>query len=187
MNDEFLNQVKAINYHLRSKELSTNFEEVIGLLANHLTEHQFKLLRSDFDFYLDKGRWWVHNTFAGGIIFLREPEMINSVKIEFNTQENKALASVEYGSAQRNARNVKYKPKAGKIESRNWNMLGVFPNFSQHTQPVKIVLMAIIGKIVKLICENENKNGWFMKYEKAFEIDLFLDEGLELRYKVDAI
>ena len=46
--------------------------------------------------------------------------------------------------------------------------------------------MAIIGKIIKQICEDNNKNSWFMEYEQPFEILLFLDDKLELKYDVKA-
>ena len=45
--------------------------------------------------------------------------------------------------------------------------------------------MAIIGKITKHICENLRKDSWFMEFEKSFDIELFLDGGLELIYKVE--
>ncbi|MGK0364691.1 MAG: transcription elongation factor GreA-like protein [Saprospiraceae bacterium] len=72
-----------------------------------MTEEEEILFKKDFEFYLDRGRFVVHNTIAGGIIFLREPEIINGIKIEFNSELNAAFVAVEYASEKRNARNLK--------------------------------------------------------------------------------
>jgi hypothetical protein len=140
-----------------------------------------QLIKEDFELFKSKGRWWVHNTFSGGIIFLREPETIEGIKIDFNTDTNSALVEVEYGSDLRNSRNVKYKPNAGKIESAKWSMFGVFPYFDKYEREIKIALMMLIGKFVKTICEDLNQNSWFMKYEKDFDLEMFLDNELVIK------
>ncbi len=183
--DTTLHQIQQTEYGLRDKEkLAQNLQQVCELLAPVLSDEEKSLLREDLDFYLERGRWGVHNTFMGGIIFLREPEIIKNIRIEFDSRANKALPSVEYGSEKRNARNVKYKPDAGKIESTDWNLLGILPGFSRHRKEIQLVLMAIIGRIIQRLCEDEKKNGWFMKFEKPFDIELFLDGRLELTYHV---
>ncbi|WP_394747649.1 hypothetical protein [Spongiimicrobium salis] len=182
-----LDQIQELDFHRLSKErLHADFNRVTAIVFPFLTEKEQLLLQEDFDFYLeDTGRVYVHNTFAGGIIFLREPEIIEGIKIEFNSTRNEAWASVEYASELRNSRNVKYKPDAGKIEKVNWNMLAIFPNFTKHRRDIQVILMIIIGKIVKHICEYYKSNSWFMEFEKAFEIQLFLDGDLELEYPVE--
>jgi len=182
-----LSQIEEINFHKLSKEkLSEDFKRASGIIFPDLMENERILLNEDFDHYVNKkGRVYVHNTFAGGIIFLREPEIITEIRIEFDSDKNEALASVEYGSENRNSRNVKYKPNAGKIEKQKWNMLGVFPNFNKHERNIKIILMAIIGKIVKQICEYYKVDSWFMEFEKEFEVQLFLDGKRELKYEVE--
>jgi hypothetical protein len=151
-----------------------------------LSDTNKKLFRNDLDYLLhQKGRFLIHNTFAGGIIFLREPETIKAIEIRLHSGNSEVDVLVEYGSEKRNARNVKYKPNAGQIESTTWNMGAIFPNFNKHSKDIKIILMAIIGKMVKDICERHKKQSWFMCYEKPFDLRLFLDGKLELIYRVD--
>jgi hypothetical protein len=183
-----LENIENIEFHKSSKkELTQYFEKASILILPYLNETEKSLLKEDFDSYLNKGKFYVSKTFAGGIIFLREPEIINEIRIKFNSKLNEALAIVEYASGERNSRNVKYKPNAGKIEDFKWNMKGIFPNFNKYENKIKIVLIAIIGKIVKRICEYHKKESWFMEFEKEFEIKLFLDTELELIYNVEII
>ena len=178
-----LPHINEIKYPFHSKEtLIKELEGLYELISTGLAYFEKKKLREDFDFFLRKGRWNVHNTFAGGIIFLREPETINNIKIEFNSKQNEALASVEYSSKKRNARNVKYKPDAGKVESTKWNMLGVFPNFNTHSKSVQFTLAALIGIITKRICEYHKRESWFMEFEKEFDIELFF--GWEISIEI---
>lgn len=185
--NSILSQIEELDFHKLSREkLSKDFKIASGIIFPDLTENERVLLNEDFEYYLNnKGRVYVHNTFAGGIIFIREPEVITEIRIEFDSNKNDALASVEYDSENRNSRNVKYKPNAGKIEKQKWNMLGIFPNFNKHKNDIKIILMAIIGKIVKQICEYYKADSWFMEFEKEFEIKLYLDGKKELKYKVE--
>jgi hypothetical protein len=183
-----LENIEKIDFHKSTKkELSQYFEKASKLILPYLNETEKLLLKLDFDSYLNKGRFYVNNTFAGGIIFLREPETINEIRIKFNSNRDEALAIVEYASGERNPRNVKYKPNAGKVEDFKWNMIGIFPNFNKYENKIKIVLIAIIGKIVKRICEYNKKESWFMEFEKEFEIKLFLDRELELIYNVEIL
>lgn len=185
--NSILNQIEQINFRDRLKEeLSEDFEKAFSIIAPTLSETEKALLQDDFTFYIeDSGRFRLLNTFAGGIIFLREPETIVDIKIEFNSDNSNAVASVEYASEKRNSRNVKYKPNAGKVEMVPWNMLGIFPNYVQHKRGLKLILMAIIGRIVKRICEHNRTTSWFMKYEKEFDVKLFLDGKLELECRVE--
>jgi hypothetical protein len=169
---------------MKNEQIS-DFEIAYKLMIPHLDIENQEMLKQDFDKFKEQGTWVVHNTFSGGIIFLREPEIINKIKIEFSSELNQATASVEYSSEIRNLRNIKYKPDTGKIESTKWNMLAIFPNFSKYDKPIKIILILIIGKIVKRICEYRNVNSWFMKYEKEFELELELDNELVQKLNVE--
>jgi hypothetical protein len=181
-----IDKINQIEFPGRGNELLDALDTLYKIVSNNQAENEKVMLRHDLDyFYHEKGRWLVHNTFAGGIIFLREPEIINKIEILFRSDLNKAIATVEYASEKRNARNVKYKPTAGRMESMTWSMEHIFPNFNKHKKDIEVVLMAIIGKITKHICESNKKNSWFMEFEKPFDIELFLDGGLELIYKVE--
>lgn len=181
-----INEINQIKFPARGYELSDVLDALYKIVSNHLPENEKVMLRLDLDhYYHEKGRWLVHKTFAGGIIFLREPEVINKIEILFHSDSNEAAVTVEYASEKRNARNVKYKPTAGQIESMTWSMEHIFPNFNKHSKDLKVILMAIIGKITKHICESYKKDSWFMQFENPFDIELFLDGGLELIYKVE--
>lgn len=181
-----IDKINQIDFLVTEDELLDALDSSYKLGSINLTEEEKKLFRLDLDFfYHEKGRWLVHNTFAGGIIFLREPETINRTKILFRSDLNEAIVSVEYASEKRNTRNVKYKPNAGQIERTTWDMGTIFPYFNKHQKDTKVLLMAIIGKIAKNICEEYRKNSWFMQFEKPFDIELFLDGGLELKYKIE--
>lgn len=181
-----VNTINQLKFKLSDDGLSHNLESAYKLISEDLRDDEKQLLRNDIEFYaLKKGKFYVLHTFAGGIIFLREPETIDYIKIEFDSGQNIAKASVTYASEKRNARNIKYKPDTGQIESITWNLAGVFPNFSKHKHAVKVGLMAIVGKTTKDICETLKKESWFMKYKKPFPLDLFLDGTPELNYRVE--
>ncbi|HEX6429958.1 MAG TPA: hypothetical protein VF008_19825 [Niastella sp.] len=114
-----IDKINQIEFPGRGNELLDALDALYKIGSNNLAENEKVMLRHDIDhFYHEKGRWLVHNTFAGGIIFLREPEVINKIKILFHSDLNEAAATVEYASEKRNARNVKYKPTAGQFESK---------------------------------------------------------------------
>ncbi|MBO9203108.1 MULTISPECIES: hypothetical protein [Niastella] len=181
-----IDKINQIKFPGKGYELLDVLDTLYKIVSNNLAENEKVMLRHDLDhYYHEKGRWLVHKTFAGGIIFLREPEVINKIEIRFYSDPNEAAATVEYASEKRNARNVKYKPTAGQIESITWSMGHIFPNFNKYSKDIKVILMAIIGKIIKHICESYRKDSWFMQFEKPFEIELFLDGERELIYKVE--
>jgi hypothetical protein len=181
-----IDKINQIEFRVRDfDKLLDALDSLYKIVSNNLAENEKVMLRHDLDhYYHEKGRWLVHKTFAGGIIFLREPEVIDKIEILFHSDSNEAAVTVEYASEKRNARNVKYKPTAGQIESMIWSMQHIFPNFNKHSKDIKVILMAIIGNITKHICESYRKDSWFMQYEKSFDIELFLDGGLELIYHV---
>lgn len=61
----------------------------------------------------------------------------------------------------------------------------IFSKFNKHKKDIKVILMVVIGKINKYICESFRKDSWFMQYENPFDIERFLDGGLELVYHVE--
>lgn len=182
--NSILDDINRMTFPPLGEGLLVALESVFKMIAVELNAEQRSLLRQDFDFYSGKGKYIVHNTFAGGIIFLREPETINRIKMEFDSKLNEAFVCVEYASEKRNERNVKYKPDVGQIESITWKMLVIFPNFNKYNLALKIILIALIGKMVQCICEHYRKNSWFMQFEKEFEIELFLDGKIAAIYPV---
>lgn len=181
-----IHEINQIKFPGKGYELLDVLDTLYKIVSNNLAENEKVMLRHDLDYYYhEKGRWLVHKTFAGGIIFLREPEVINKIEILFHSDLNEAAAIVEYASEKRNARNVKYKPTAGQFESMTWRMEHIFPNFNKHSKDIKVILMTVIGKITKHICESYGKDSWFMQFEKSFDIELFLDGERELVYKVE--
>ena len=147
-----------------------------GLTTDVLSATQKQLFEEGFELFKTKGILHVRNTFAGGIIFLREPENIREISLKYDTQANNALATVTYESGRRNARNVKYKPGASQSESAEWNMTWVFPNFNQFEREVVMSLITLIGEYVKSLCEHLNETSWFTKYQKDFQLNIYLDE-----------
>ncbi len=183
--DSVYNLINEIIFPPRGQKLLRDLESAYKLIDTQITdENQKGLLKQDFSLFMESGRFIIKKTFTGGIIFLREPETIMGIKIEFDTTHNKAIASVEYSSEKRNARNVKYKPNAGKIESTDWKMIGVFPHFYMYEKEVQIALMMIVGQMTKQNCEIYRRDSWFMRFEKEFNIEIFLDNKLELNYPV---
>jgi len=183
--ETLIRKIKKIDISKRGDKLIEGLNTACEIISADLALNHKSLLQSDFDIFKSKGKYWVHNTFAGGIIFLREPEVIEGIKIDFRTDTNCAKASVEYGSEKRNSRNIKYKPNAGKIESTEWNMLGIFPHFNEYEKSTKTALMMLIGSYVKIICEDSHQNSWFMKYEENFYLELLLDDQLEIKLLVE--
>ena len=68
------------NFHF---DLDREFE----LISSNLDLKEQELLKTDFDFFLDKGKFLVINTFGGGILFLKVPELIESIKIDSRTDK----------------------------------------------------------------------------------------------------
>ena len=181
-----IDKINEIEFLVANDKFSTAIDSLYNLVSINLTDEENTILRYDLDYLLkQKGRWLIHNTFAGGIIFLREPETINKIEISFSSDTNGVTAAVAYASEKRNNRNVKYKPNAGQKESATLNMLEIFPNFNKHSKDTKIILMAVIGKIAKHICEKYKKDSWFMQVEKPFDIFILLDNRVELKYQVN--
>jgi hypothetical protein len=63
------------------------------------------------------------------------PERVEKLIIDWQSYMNDFKASVVFESDSRRAENIKYKPKAGQIESRNWSSNAIFPNFKTVAKP----------------------------------------------------
>ncbi|WP_299678712.1 hypothetical protein [uncultured Dokdonia sp.] len=164
---------------------SYDLDREFKLIASKLEPIQKKYLKSDFNRFLEKGRFAVLNAFGGGILFLKVPESIEKIKIESLTDSKGFKASVLFNSEFRRIENTKYKPDAGRIESTRWNVELIFPNFFEYAKEVQIALLLIIGKIVKRICEYGRTNFAYMKIENEFQIELLIDNRIESKLKVE--
>src|SRR6266540_5636202 len=71
-----IDKINQIEFPDRGNELLDALDALYKIGSNNLAESEKVMLRHDLDhFYHEKSRWLVHHTFAGGIIFLREPEI----------------------------------------------------------------------------------------------------------------
>lgn len=184
--NSLIDEIKEIKFKTEQNfrfELDKEFK----LISSHLNLKEKELLKSDFDFFLEKGKFLVLNTFSGGILFLKVSERIEKIIIDFQSDNNEFEASVVYVSDLRRPENIKYKPKAGKIESTKWNAQGIFPNFYQHEKFVQGALLTVIGKIVKRICEYGKENFVYMNIENQFGIELLFNGQIESKLKVELI
>lgn len=163
---------------------SYNLEREFELISFYLTQHDSSLLKSDFDSFLDKGKFLVLNTFAGGILFLKNPEQIKKIGLEYKSDLNSIIASVTFLSEERDSENVKRKLGVGQIESATWNNEIIFSNFSNYPKNIQIALLIILGKIVKRICEYGRLNFAYMKIENSFKINLLIDGELHTQVSV---
>lgn len=133
-------------------------------------------LIEDFGFFLSNGKWQIHNTYNGGLLFLREPEKIAELRLEFLSETKTARAIVEFDCEVRNQRNVKYKEEVvGKTEFVEWKIEGIFPHFNFYPKVVQGYLISALAKIGKEICEKVNKDSWYLIYTHDFEIKAILD------------
>ena len=180
-----MNPVKQIEFDVRNgKKLSMALIKLFNLCNDKIKESLQNKLIEDFGMFLFKGKWMIHNTFSGGLLFLREPERIKEIRLEFSSREKIAHAVVEFDSAIRNERNIKYKTNKGKIDKVEWNLLGIFPHFIIYPKVIQGILITSLAKIGKEICEKKNKNSWYMIYTHDFEIKAILDEEVIETIKV---
>ena len=177
--------VNNITFNVRNgKALAQALISLFELCEEELTDSMQNWLIEDFGQFIHKGKWTVHNTYNGGILFLREPERIEEIRLEFSSQLKTAWAIVEFDTRNRNKRNTKYKPTAGKLEATEWNLEGMFPKFNFYPHKVQILLISALCKIGKEICEKENRESWYMKYTHDFTIKAMLDNEVVDWYEV---
>jgi hypothetical protein len=166
------------NFHF---DLDREFQ----LISSNLSFKEKEFLKADFEFFLNKGKFIVKNTFGGGILFLKVPELIEKIKVEYQTNKKDFMASVVFESDMRKAENIKYKPEVGKTESIKWNTKTIFLNFHQYDREIQRALLTIIGKVIKWICEYGRINFAYMKIENEFEIELLINDQIESKLKVE--
>lgn len=164
---------------------SYKLDKEFDLISSCLNIDEQKKLEKDFERFFEKGRFLILNTFSGGILFLKEPEEIEKINIKSQNITKDIEASVIFKSEYRIPENIKYKPNAGKIESTQWNIELIFPNFFQYQKRIQNALLLIIGKIVKRICEYGRINFAHMKIENEFLIELFMNEEIKSQIKVE--
>lgn len=177
---ELTEHIDKIDLNYRTQELVDQLEHLFKIITSKCSPQEEKLLREDFDTFIERGRFVILNTFAGGIIFLREPEVIEFIAVDFNAQKKTMDSQVKYGSAKRNPRNVKYKPNAGQIESTSAHTNIIFPHFFDYRKNIQLILLRIIGKLIKAICEHHKRASWFMDYKRDFDVNLSINGVLEL-------
>ena len=185
-----MNPIKEIEFNVRDAEkLALALTALFNVCKEKLDKPLQNWLIEDFGMFLSKGKWQIHNTYDGGLLFLREPEKIMEFRLEFSSDEKTARAIVEFDSEVRNQRNIKYKEDAGKIEVAEWKLLGIFPRFIFYPKVVQGYLITALAKIGKEICEKGNKGSWHMIYTHDFEIKAILDgeviETLDVFYLRD--
>jgi len=162
-----------------------NLDKEFELISSKLNLKEKESLKNDFEFFIEKGKYLVINTFGGGILFLKVPERIEKINIESRTDRNDFKASVVFESDLRKVENIKYKPEASRIESTEWTVKAIFPNFFQYKKEIQKAILTVIGKIVKRICEYGQTNFAYMKIENEFEIELLIDGKIESKLKVE--
>lgn len=172
-----MEEIEPIVFKVRDdKVLTLALDCLFNICKAELSPSLQKKLSEDFHHFSSNGKWHIHNSYNGGFLFIREPEKIEEIRLNFSSDEDVATAVVEFDSEIRNPRNVKYKPNVGKIDQNKWPLNCVFPHFRLYPKPVKIYLTSALAKIGKEICEDGNRNSWFMKYTSDFKIKVILDE-----------
>lgn len=177
-------QIKEMEF-VTGRNFSYDLDREFNLISSYLSNEEQELLRIDFERFFEQGRFLVFNSFAGGILFLKVPESVQKVKIESRSNSKDIEASVVFASESRKPENIKYKPEAGKTESVQWNIDSIFPNFFKYQKTIQKVLLLLIGKIVKRICEYGRKNFAYMELENEFNIEFSMDGQVESQLKVD--
>ena len=179
-----LDKIANIEF-ITGENFSYHLDKEFDLISSYLNNSEQNKLKKDFERFFEKGRFQILNTFAGGILFLKEPEEIEKISIKSQSLTKDIKASIIFESGNRVPGNIKYKPSAEKVESTEWNIELIFPNFFQYQKTIQIALLLIIGKIVKRICEYGRINFAYMKIENEFLIELFLDEEIQSKLKVE--
>jgi len=182
--EDLFTQIRSIEF-TTGANFSYDLDREYDLISSYLTKEQQDLLKQDFDTFQKIGRFLVLNSFGGGILFLKVPEIIDRIQIEYMSNYNKIIASVIFQHQIRNQENIKYKPESGKTESTTWGMAGIFPNFPKYQKAIQMALMLVIGKIVKRICEYGRTNFAYMKIENEFNIELLIDGKLGSKLNVE--
>lgn len=169
-------------------EIELNFDFNLNreyeCIAPYLSKDEREFLTEDFIQFLKKGKLLVFNTFCGGLIFLEVPERIERVLIQSNSVIKGIEVHIIYESENRKKENIVKKPHAGKIESMSWDIAGIFPHYFIYSKEIQGVLLLILGRIVKHICEVGKDNYPYMNFENDFCIELCIDGQIDSKQKV---
>ena len=182
--NNLLDEIKEIEFKVK-RNFNFDLDKEFELISSNLNLNEIGLLKSDFQFFLNKGKFVVINTFAGGILFLKVPEQIEKITIDAGIENNDFIASVIFESDIRKPENIKYRPRANKTQSIEWKDIAILPNFFKYEKEIQIVLLTVIGKIVKWICEYGRTNFAYMKIENEFNIELMINEQIETTLKTE--
>jgi len=87
--------IKSIEIYL-DEDSNFNLEPELKLISIHISEKEQLLLKTDFEIFLKEGQFIVLNTFGGELLFLKETELIERIKIESINDIKKVTASVIY-------------------------------------------------------------------------------------------
>lgn len=184
--DSSIEKIYSMDLSPRGQKFVKNVDNVFEILYSSSNSSEKKMLDEDINTFKSNGRFAVYNTFTGGI-YLKEPEVIKSISIDFSTKTNTATIAVKYSSDKRNKVNTRYKAKSGQLESLEWNMKGVFPNFSNYSENIYLKLVIFIGKYVKIVCQHSNKNSLYMNYLKDFDLFLSVNSVLKFDLKINSV
>ncbi|MDJ1499201.1 hypothetical protein [Xanthocytophaga agilis] len=180
---KLLEEIDKIEFTIEPN-YSFDLDKEFDLISMYLNLRDRECLKYDFDIFLGKGRFIVHNSLGGNLLFLKVPERIEKIRIGSNSNSCDFEVSVIFESDNRRKENTKYKPNAGKIDSTTWNVLWIFPNFFKYEKVIQCALMLVIGKIIKQICEYGRTSFAYMKIENDFAIELLIDGELEFKLKI---
>ena len=182
--NNLVEDIKEVEFKT-GQNFSFDLDKEFELISSNLDLKEKELLKTDFEFFSEKGKFLVINTFGGGILFLKVPERIEKIKIDSQTDKNNFKASVVFESDSRKTENIKHKLEASKIESTEWNVKAIFPNFYKYEKKIQKALLTVIGRIVKRICEYGRTNFAYMKIENEFEIELQINGQIISELKVE--
>ena len=183
---QLLDNIENIKF-TTDPNFSYNLDKEFNLISDCLDSKEKEYLKTDFKRFFEKGRHLVMNTFVGGILFLKVTEPIKKITIKSIEDSNSIIASVIFSSEYRRAENTKYKPNATQVESIDWNVGIIFPNFYKYHQIIQNALLLIIIKIVKRICEYGRTKFPYLKIENEFNIELYMEEELKCFMKVELV
>ncbi len=179
-----IDEIKEIEFKVK-QNFDFDLDKEFEVISSNLNLKEKELLKSDFQYFLNKGKFVVINTFAGGILFLKVPEQIEKITIDSRVEKNDFNVCVIFESDLRKTENIKYRPKASKIQFIEWKDIAIFPNFFKYEKGIQIALLTVIGKIVKWICEYGRTNFAYMKIVNEFNIELLINEQIGTNLKVE--
>lgn len=182
--EQVIKDIENVEF-ITGENFSYNFDREFNILSSYLSPLQKQYLETDFNSFFKRGKYTVFNTFCGGILFLKVPELIEKIKINSRSNRKDIEVSVVFSSEIRRPENIKYKPNAGKIETVQWNTEYIFPHFYHYSEQIQKALLLMIVKVVKRICEYGRTHFVYMNIENEFDIELWVDDQIILKKCVE--